>query len=116
MEDATRVLFNSTFGIGGLFDFASDLGLPKRNEDFGQTLGVWGVGTGPYVVLPFFGPSTVRDGLAFYVDGKADLVYVLFDDVPLSNYLWTTRTVSHRAYMIDDSSALEHADRHIYNF
>jgi phospholipid-binding lipoprotein MlaA len=116
MEDATRVIFNSTFGIGGLFDFASDLGLPKRSEDFGQTLGVWGVGSGPYVVIPFFGPSTVRDGLAFIVDGKADLVYQLFDDVPLRNSLWATRAVSNRANLLDASSVLEQAALDRYAF
>jgi len=58
-SDGTRVLFNSTFGLLGFFNVASDL--EKHNEDFGQTLGYWGVGPGPYVVLPFFGPRTVRD-------------------------------------------------------
>ncbi|TAE82070.1 MAG: VacJ family lipoprotein [Alphaproteobacteria bacterium] len=54
-------MLNSTFGVAGFFDFAGATGLHVRNEDFGQTLGVWGVGRGPYIVLPFFGPSSLRD-------------------------------------------------------
>lgn len=64
-----RFLFNSTLGLAGFFDVASEMGLEKTGgEDFGQTLAVWGVDSGPYLVLPFFGPSTVRDGVAFPVD------------------------------------------------
>lgn len=61
-SDIGRFLINSTVGMLGLFDVASELGLQKHDEDFGQTLGYWGVGTGPYVVLPFLGPSNLRDG------------------------------------------------------
>jgi phospholipid-binding lipoprotein MlaA len=61
LEDSGRFIINSAFGIGGLFDPATALGIPKREEDFGQTLGVWGAGEGAYVVLPFLGPSSVRD-------------------------------------------------------
>jgi len=64
MSDFTRVLVNTTFGIFGLFDIASDMGLEKNNEDFGQTLALWGVPEGPYIVLPGLGPSTLRDSLA----------------------------------------------------
>ncbi len=60
-QDALRFAVNSTFGVLGFVDVASRTGLEKHNEDFGQTLGVWGVGPGPYLVLPLFGPSTVRD-------------------------------------------------------
>ena len=63
-EMGMRVLTNTIFGLGGLLDPASEMGLPRRSEDFGQTLGAWGVGPGPYLVLPFLGPSTLRDGLA----------------------------------------------------
>jgi len=76
-----RVGVNSTLGVAGLFDVASELGLEKRDEDFGQTLGVWGAGSGPYIVLPLLGPTTPRDapGIAmdvvtnplFYVDAPA---------------------------------------------
>lgn len=63
-----RFLINSTAGWFGIFDVASELGLKKYDEDFGQTLGYWGVSSGPYLVLPFLGPSTVRDGSAFAVE------------------------------------------------
>jgi phospholipid-binding lipoprotein MlaA len=63
-----RFLMNTTVGIGGLFDPASKHNLPRQTGDFGQTLYMYGVGDGPYLVLPFFGPSNVRDGLGFGVD------------------------------------------------
>jgi phospholipid-binding lipoprotein MlaA len=63
-----RVLTNTLFGLGGLLDPATEMGMPRRSEDLGQTLGVWGVGPGPYLVLPFLGPSTVRDTAGFIVD------------------------------------------------
>ena len=63
-----RLLTNSTIGIGGLFDPATSLGMKRQNEDFGQTLGVWGVGAGPYFVLPVLGPGTVRSASGFVVD------------------------------------------------
>jgi len=65
---AGRVLVNTTVGLAGLFDPATGMGLQRRSEDFGQTLGRWGVGSGPYLVLPLLGPSTARDGLASALD------------------------------------------------
>ena len=65
---SARFVFNTTFGVFGLIDFASDMDLPKQNEDFGQTLAVWGVGSGPYVVLPLIGPMTVHDTAGLAVD------------------------------------------------
>lgn len=62
--DTSRLLFNSTFGLAGLIDVATPMGLQRNDEDFGQTLGYWGVGSGPYVMLPFLGPSTLRDAPA----------------------------------------------------
>ena len=67
-ETLARILVNTTIGLGGLFDVASDMGLVTEDEDFGQTMAVWGVEQGPYVVLPLLGPSTVRDGIGAYVD------------------------------------------------
>ena len=60
IEDTSRFIFNSTIGLYGLIDVATPMGLPKNNEDFGQTLATWGVGSGPYIVLPFYGPRTLR--------------------------------------------------------
>ncbi|MDG2354042.1 MAG: VacJ family lipoprotein [Gammaproteobacteria bacterium] len=71
-ETFGRILVNSTIGLGGLFDVASDMGLTTDDEDFGQTMGVWGVEEGPYVVLPLLGPSTVRDGAGLFVDTTSD--------------------------------------------
>jgi phospholipid-binding lipoprotein MlaA len=68
LKDTGRFVMNSTLGIGGLFDPASDAGLPKNDEDFGQTLGRWGVPSGPYLEIPFLGPSTVRDAPSRYLD------------------------------------------------
>jgi phospholipid-binding lipoprotein MlaA len=69
LEDTGRFVFNSTAGIGGIFDPASKAGLAKRDNDFGRTLGVWGVPAGPYLVLPLLGPSDIRDGLGRIPDG-----------------------------------------------
>ncbi len=72
-NDACRVVLNSTVGLFGLVDAASELGFRKTNdEDFGQTLGYWGVGSGPYLVVPFYGPSTLRDFTGRLVDGFLD--------------------------------------------
>ncbi len=68
LETTSRLLVNTTIGVLGLFDWASPMGIPYHQEDFGQTLGVWGVGSGPYLVLPILGPSSVRDGTGLLVD------------------------------------------------
>jgi phospholipid-binding lipoprotein MlaA len=70
VSDVMRVTINSTLGLGGLIDLASPMGLVRHNEDFGQTLGYWGVPSGPYLVLPLLGPSTVRDAPARVVDAR----------------------------------------------
>ncbi len=71
--DLGRFVLNSTLGIGGLLDPASQMGIPRNDEDFGQTLGRWGVPSGPYLVLPLFGPSTLRDAPSIAVDAQTDL-------------------------------------------
>ena len=68
LETTTRVLFNSTIGLLGFIDVASAMDIPRHREDFGQTLGYWGVGNGPFLVLPILGPSNVRDGVGLGVD------------------------------------------------
>lgn len=77
-----RFLFNSTIGVGGLFDAADDLGLKRRPEDFGQTLGKWGYADPPYIVIPFLGPSSVRDGFGMVVDYYSNPFYngMVIDD------------------------------------
>lgn len=73
-NDAGRLLINTTVGVGGLFDVAANFGMYQQEEDFGQTLGYWGVESGPYLVLPFMGPSTVRDGVSLLADYQLDPV------------------------------------------
>ncbi len=75
-ETVMRFAVNTVLGLGGVLDIASDMNLERRNEDFGQTLGFWGANPGPYLVLPFFGSSTVRDGLGLVVDYQGDPVTV----------------------------------------
>ena len=73
LVDLGRFTVNSTLGIGGILDPATHFGIPKNDEDFGQTLGRWGVPSGPYLVVPFLGPSTIRDAPSIYVDVQTDL-------------------------------------------
>jgi phospholipid-binding lipoprotein MlaA len=73
VNDFSRVIFNSTLGIAGLIDVATPMGIQSSDEDFGQTLGYWGVESGPYLVLPLFGPSSVRDGLGRIPDAATNI-------------------------------------------
>ena len=91
LVDLGRFAVNTTLGLGGLLDPASHFGIPKNDEDFGQTLGRWGVPSGPYVVIPFFGPSTMRDAPSIYVDGQTDLRVALHID---NNVEWTLAGIS----------------------
>ncbi|HEX7046549.1 MAG TPA: VacJ family lipoprotein [Gammaproteobacteria bacterium] len=106
MRDTGRFLFNTIFGLGGIFDPATGIGLEENSEDFGQTLGVWGVPEGPYFVLPFLGPSTVRDSVGTYVDSEMDpsLYYV---ESPEKYYLLGLRIIDLRAQLLDVDSQLE---------
>ena len=79
-SDVGRVAINSTVGIFGLMDVASNLNLPRYDEDFGQTLGAWGMGSGPYIVLPLLGPSSGRDTVGLVVDWFADPITYIEDD------------------------------------
>jgi phospholipid-binding lipoprotein MlaA len=80
-NELTRFAVNTTIGIGGFFDTAKDhFNLKKKNEDSGQTLGYYGIGPGPYLVLPFFGPSSFRDGVGLLADSRMDLTYYLWED------------------------------------
>ena len=105
-SDGTRFVFNTTFGIFGLFNFADRL--EKHNEDFGQTLGYWGFGSGPYLVLPFLGPSSVRDGAGLYADSQADLVGNI-NHIPTRNQLYATKMVDLRAGLLEQEKVLNEA-------
>ncbi len=113
-SDLCRVAINSTVGFVGCFDIASRWGFEKHNEDFGQTLGRWGVPSGPYVVLPLLGPSTLRDSLALLVDSQADPVRYI--NVPPRNIAYGVRVVDRRAQLLDTSNLLEDAALDPYVF
>jgi len=114
-SDVMRFTFNSTFGLAGVLDIATEAGLPKHNEDFGQTLGKWGVKAGPYVVLPLLGSSTLRDTLATPVDFQGNL-WQYHDPVRWRNAGSLIRIVDLRASVLDASNLVEEAalDRYIF--
>lgn len=99
LDNAGRFVINTTLGIYGLFDVATHMGLERHTEDFGQTLGRWGVPTGPYVVLPLFGPSTVRDGIGLIPDSRGNLINQV-DDVSERNVLWVSNLIDRRAQLL----------------
>ena len=115
LADGARVAVNSTVGILGLFDIASELGLSKHDEDFGQTLGWWGVGEGAFFVVPFFGPRTVRDAVVLPIDLYGDNVWGL-RDIPTRNSLIALRLVHTRANLLGIERTLEEGtlDKYAY--
>lgn len=114
-ENGLRVGVNTVFGFGGLLDIASEMGIERTRLDFGQTLGRWGVPSGPYLVLPIFGPSSVRDAAGFGVESSGDLVSRL-NDIPTRNMLYTLRAVETRANLLRASAMLEGAALDKYSF
>ena len=114
-SDAGRVAINTTVGILGIMDFASDIGLEKHEEDFGQTFGRWGMGDGPYLVLPLLGPSTLRDAAGLAIDLHADPVSH-YDDVSARNTLIVTRALNDRAGLLPVDKIVDEAalDRYAY--
>lgn len=115
INDFGRVMVNTTLGILGFMDVASDLGVEKHEEDFGQTFGRWGVGSGAYVVLPVFGPRTVRDTVGLAVDMSVDPVGNV-SDVPARNLLIATRLISDRAALLPADKVIEEAALDKYSY
>ena len=115
LSDAGRFGLNTTVGILGLFDVATEAGLPKSDEDFGQTLGRWGVGEGPYFVVPFFGPRTLRDAAVLPIDLYGDNVWGI-NDVATRNSLTALRLVNTRANLLGIDKTLEEGtlDKYAY--
>ncbi len=111
--DVARFMVNSTFGLIGLFDLASDWGLEKHDEDFGQTLAVWGVPPGPYLVLPFLGPSSPRDAVGYGVDSLAT-VYWFFTDIRFTIGPQAVSVVNGRAQVLDAVRELKAASVDYY--
>jgi phospholipid-binding lipoprotein MlaA len=116
-NDIGRFLVNSTIGVLGLFDVATDMGLDKNREDFGQTLGVWGFSDGPYVVLPIFGPSNVRDTVGFVVDLETDFI-LNSDKLNRDQKIGSTvlRVINRRADLLDAGQLLDDAAFDKYSF
>ena len=113
-RDTMRFFLNSTLGIFGIFDVATPLGLSKNKEDFGQTLGFWGVPDGPYLVLPFLGPSSFRDGPSMIVDYELSPVEQLHHEE--RQVLQTLDIVDTRARLLRATKILDTAAKDKYIF
>jgi phospholipid-binding lipoprotein MlaA len=114
-ETFMRINVNTFLGLGGLLDVATEMGLEKRKEDFGQTLGYWGVKPGPYVVLPLLGPSTLRDTLALTVDMRGDASQQ-FSDEATRNALAVTRVLDVRSGLLQTVDVVKAASLDPYTF
>jgi phospholipid-binding lipoprotein MlaA len=114
-SDISRVMINTTVGILGIMDVASDLGIEKNDEDFGQTLGYWGIGDGPYLVLPFIGPRNIRDTVGLVVDWETDPTSYI-DPNRDRNAVQGFRLVTRRAELLNASKVLEVASLDEYEF
>jgi phospholipid-binding lipoprotein MlaA len=115
VSDIGRVLINSTVGILGIFDVATKAGLEKHEEDFGQTFGRWGIGDGAYVVVPVFGPRTVRDTVGLVLDVAADPVANI-DHVPTRNSALALRLIDTRADLLPADKVIEEAALDKYSY
>jgi phospholipid-binding lipoprotein MlaA len=114
-ENLARFHINSTFGVLGIFDVASDLNIERHREDFGQTLGRWGVPPGPYLVIPFYGPSTIRDAATLAVDRRYDIVRA-FNNPNVRDVFYVARTIDRRANLLRAVNVLQGAAIDRYAF
>jgi len=114
-NDMGRVILNTGLGVGGIFDLASEMGIERGNEDFGQTFGMWGFGQGPYLFVPLFGPTTVRDGTGLVVRIALGPVGTI-PDVALRNSLYGLGAVDLRAQVIGAGELVDTAalDRYLF--
>ena len=115
VDNFMRFNVNTVMGIGGIFDVASEMRIERHREDFGQTLGRWGVGPGPYIVLPLLGPSTLRDTVALPVDFKGDIAANL-SHVPTRNTLKVLDQLDTRASLLSVSNSLDEVALDKYSF
>ncbi|MFJ1300129.1 VacJ family lipoprotein [Pseudomonadota bacterium AL_CKDN230030165-1A_HGKHYDSX7] len=113
-----RFLFNTTMGVGGCFDVASANGARKIPNDFGVTLGVWGIGSGPYLVLPIYGSSTIRDGAGLAGDWQAGQFVSVgaIDNIRLRNSLWGLQVVDTRASLLEVTDTVDRVALDPYSF
>ena len=116
VSDTCRFVVNSTIGLLGCFDPARQMGLEKHNEDFGQTLGRWGIGSGPYLVVPILGPSTVRDAIGIYGAEPYLDVNFYIDNVRVRNAILGTRVVNQRAELLQTDDLISGAALDKYRF
>lgn len=114
-SDAGRFFVNSTLGVLGLFDVATPMGLEKHDEDFGQTLGKWGINSGPFLMLPLMGPSTLRDAVSRPVDSYAGY-FRYVDHIPSRNTAFGVEIIDLRAHLLGASSTLDTAALDKYQF
>jgi phospholipid-binding lipoprotein MlaA len=112
-SDGSRVVFNTTFGLFGLINITDRL--EKHNEDFGQTLGYWGVPSGPYLMLPVLGPSSIRDGSGLYADSYFSVISNT-KHVPTRNSAWAAKGLNTRAGLLDQEKVLDDAIIDRYSF
>ena len=112
-SDGCRVIFNTTFGVFGLINITDRL--EKHNEDFGQTLGYWGVPSGPYLMLPILGPSSIRDGTGLYADSYVSVI-ANTKHVPTRNTAWAAEGVNTRAGLLEQEKVLDEAVIDRYSF
>lgn len=114
LMDTARFVVNTTVGFFGVFDVAKHIGLPKHNEDFGQTLGYWGVGTGPYLMLPFLGPSSLRDLSGDLVDYSSGMSYPYFTETRTEDvFLTALKIIDLRADLLASESLIS-GDRYLF--
>lgn len=114
-ENLARFQINSFFGVLGIFDVASDLNIERHREDFGQTLGRWGVPAGPYLMLPLLGPSTLRDTAALPIERRYDLIR-LIDPTSARDLTYAVKAVDRRANLLRVTNVLEEAALDKYSF
>jgi phospholipid-binding lipoprotein MlaA len=115
-KEMARFLINSTLGIGGLFDVArQEMGLEEQKADFGQTLGIWGLGPGPYLVLPFLPPLTARDGIGYGVDGTMNILNYYIPFFPDQFGMSALQTINERSLNLDLFQGIEEATLDLYS-
>ncbi|MEP6943430.1 MAG: VacJ family lipoprotein [Betaproteobacteria bacterium] len=115
-DDFGRVLLNSTFGVGGLFDLASMMGIERHNQDFGITFGKWGFPQGPYFFVPLFGPTTLRDGTGTAIRLYLGPTTYIFNDVPIRNVVYGLGGLDARANALGTESMVDQAALDRYRF
>jgi phospholipid-binding lipoprotein MlaA len=116
-SDVGRIALNTTVGIAGFIDVGTEVGLEKHKEDFGQTLGRWGIPDGPYLQIPFFGPSSFRDGVGLFVDVKLDPIrWIWRDHIATRNSVWALHIINLRANLLDSTKILDEAALDPYEF